>query len=331
MKISFNLIYLVIFSISVLMTSCRDEETEFIQAPAEEALVANSAVADLMQRTATNDGSFDNIVDGANCLSVEFPFTVIVNGLEITINSEADLDTIEDIIDEFEDDEDSIEINYPIIIITSDFTEVTVNSQAELEDLADDCNGENEIDEDIECVDFQYPITASIFNTNNELIETLTISNDEQMYDFIDDLDDDIIVTIQFPITVILSDGTSQSIGTLSELQAVIQNAADDCDEDDDFDFDDDDCNNCSTDSLSDILTACSDWTVDKLERNDQDLEDTYVGYVFNFNSDGSITVDYAGNTYPGSWSSSGTGNNITVSIDIPALPDYNANWLLHE
>lgn len=311
--------------------SCRTEEVESINAPEEEILQANSQVATLMQRTATNDGSSDNIIDGANCFNVQFPVTVIVNGEEIIVNSEADLETIEDIFDEFEDDDDTLVINFPITIILADFTEVIINNYAELENFADDCNGENEFDDDIECIDFQYPITANVFNSNNELIETITITNDNQLYDFIDDIDENDIITIDFPITVILFDGTTQTINSLNELQIVIQNAADDCDEDDDNDYNDDDCNNCTPSALSDVLTSCSDWTIDKLERNDNDLEDNYVGYTFNFASDGTLIVDTGSSMYPGTWSASGTGNNITVVIDIPALPDCNASWNLHE
>lgn len=324
-----NLAFLIL--VTLISFSCRTEEVESINAPEEEVLQANSQVATLMQRTATNDGSSDNIIDGANCFNVQFPVTVIVNGEEIIVNSEDDLDTIEDIFDEFEDDDDTLVINFPITIILADFTEVIINGYSELEDFADDCNGENEFDDDIECIDFQYPITANVFNSNNELIETITITNDNQLYDFIDDIDENDIITINFPITVILFDGTAQTINNLSELQIVIQNAENDCDEDDDNDYNDDDCNNCTTTDLTDILTGCSDWTIDKLERNDNNLEDNYVGYTFNFASDGTLMVDTGSSMYPGTWSANGTGNNITVVIDIPALPDCNANWILHE
>ncbi|MBT8287173.1 MAG: hypothetical protein HKN00_05865 [Flavobacteriaceae bacterium] len=331
MKKSRELIVLFIAFATLTFNSCRDEEVEFVQAPTEETLSASSQVATLMQRTATNDGSFDNIVDGANCISLEFPFTVTVNGIMFTVTSEADLETVEDIIDEFEDDDDSIIINYPITIILSDFTEILINSEDELEDLAEDCNGENEYDDDIECLDFQYPITASIFNTNNELIDTVTITSDEELYNFIDDLDESDIVVVDFPLTVILFDGSSLIVNNLSELEALIEDAEDDCDEDDDFDYNDDDCDSCTTDELSSILTSCSDWIVDKLERNDMDLEDQYTGYLFNFFNDGTISVDTGSNTYPGTWTSAGSGNNIVVTIDIPALPDCNDAWLLHE
>lgn len=331
MKRIFKTTSLLILLITLSVLSCRNEESEFIETPADETLSAASPLASLIRNTTLNDGSVDNIIDGANCLEIEFPFTVIVNGIEIVINSEDDFDTVEDIIDEFEDDIDSIEIEYPITIILSDFTEILVNSEDELEDLADDCLGDNVEDDDIECIDFQYPINASVFNTNNELIQSLTFLNDEQFFDFIDDIDENDLVVLDLPITVIFFDGTTQSINSLAELQAVIENAEDDCDEDDDNDFDDDDCDSCSVDSLTDILTGCTEWEVDKLERNDNDLEDLYVGYAFMFMADGTISVDTGTNIYPGTWSASGTANNIQVTIDIPALPDCSDVWNLHE
>ncbi len=316
---------------TLLVTSCRKEESVLIEGPQNETLKANSAVANLMQRTAMKDGSDDNIVDGANCFSVDFPFTVVVNGMEITVTSEEDLDTVEDIFDEFDDDDDTLEISFPITIILSDFSEVTINSIEEFEDFADECEGENEFDDDIECIDIKYPITASIFNANNELIDTITISSDQELYQFLDNLEDDDIVNVDFPVTLILSDGTEVSVSDLDQLEEVIDDAEDDCDEDDDYDYNDDDCDNCTTDALADFLTGCDSWYVDDLERNDNDLEEQYSGYEFTFLSDGTITVDTGSESFSGTWESNGSGNSITLSINIPDLSDFNADWMLHE
>ena len=132
--------------------------------------------------------------------------------LEIIVDSEEDFDTIEDIFDEFDDDIDELDFIFPITIILSDFTEMYINNATELETLIDDCPGENETDDDIECIDFQYPISYSVFNQNNELIETVTINNDQEHYDFIDNIDDSDIVSINFPLTLILSDGSTVTV-----------------------------------------------------------------------------------------------------------------------
>lgn len=328
---AFKPILLLVLSVMLTMTSCRTEDDLSIDPPTEETITANSTVADLMNRTVFNDGSNDNIIDNASCLSIQFPITVTVNGTTLQINNYDDLDEIEDIFDEFDDDDDNIVISYPITIVFADFTTIEINSDDELEDFAEDCFEDNFDDDDIECIDFQYPITASVYDENNDLINSITINSDNDMYDFIDDLDEYAAVTINFPITVILADGTTLTINNIQELATAIQEADNTCDEDDDNDYDDDDCDNCTTSDLDTVFADCTEWTVDKLERNDNDLEDNYVGYVFEFNNDGSILVTQGTNTYNGTWEASGTGNNISVTIDVTGLPDFNDTWNLHE
>lgn len=331
MKKTLKLLSVFMIGLAVLATSCRSEESELIEAPQNESLEANSRVANLLQRTAQNDGSDDNIIDSASCLDIELPVTVNVNGLEVIVDSEEDLELIEDIFDEFEDDEDELEILFPITIVLADFTEIVIENQDQLEDLAEDCAGENEDDDDIECADIQYPIEASIFDTNNELVGTLSIDDDEELYLFIDDLEDTQIVTIGFPIVVVLSDGTEVEASNLDQLEDILDNAEDDCDEDDDNDYNDDDCDSCDTEQLTDVLTGCDDWYVDKLERNDMDLEDEYTGFLFSFTESGDIEVTDGVDIFQGSWESTGSGNDIVVSINVPELPDFNDEWNLHE
>ncbi|MFH6602868.1 hypothetical protein ACEZ3G_05225 [Maribacter algicola] len=92
-----------------------------------------------------------------------------------------------------------------------------------------------------------------------------------------------------------------------------------------------DDCGNCTNFQLLDVLTACSDWYVDKLERNDEDLEDSLSGYRFNFSNDGTFSAMKGTTSYQGSWESSGTGNDITVLITISDIPEIEETWRLHE
>lgn len=331
MKSLLKNLLLVFFASTLLLTGCRKEESELIQAPTEEVLNPNSMVASLMQRVALVDGSVDNIIDNANCFVINLPVTVIVNGIEVVVNTPADYQLIEDILDESDDDVDTVEIVFPITVTLADFTEVTINNVDEFLALVLTCPGEGDSDDDIECLDFQYPITATVFNTVTEVLETVIIESDAELYAFLEDVGDDEVINIEFPIYVILADGTVVEINSLVELENVIEEAEDSCDEDDDYDYDDDDCEDCTTDDLADLLTGCSPWFVDKLERDDEDLEDDYVGYDFTFTADGDIIVEFGSDTATGTWASEGTGTSITVEIDIADLPDFNANWILHE
>ncbi|WNH08035.1 hypothetical protein [Thalassobellus suaedae] len=94
MKTKLRILLLLPFFALLMVTSCQDEVTE-ITPPAEaEALTATSELTSLMTSTAKLDGSKDNIIDNASCLSIELPVIVIVNGLEITIDSEEDYKVI---------------------------------------------------------------------------------------------------------------------------------------------------------------------------------------------------------------------------------------------
>ncbi|MBF8149139.1 hypothetical protein ITJ86_04480 [Winogradskyella sp. F6397] len=313
------------------MTSCRTEDDLSIDPPTESTLQANSVLASQIQQVTMNDGSIDNIVYNANCFTIQLPISVTINGVELTITNIDDYDDLEDILDEFDDDDDTIDIEFPITIIFADYTETQVNSLDQLEDYADDCNDENEFDDDIECLDFVYPISASVFNTNNEVIETLTFTNDYDLYEFIDDIDEDDLIGFEFPISIVIADGTEIVINNFNELDDAIDEFDDDCDEDDDFDYGDDDCNNCTPSQLQSVLTACSDWHIDELERNDNDLENNYNGYLFNFFADETVTVAWSGNSASGTWIINGTGNDITVTFDIPGFDDINTTWHLDE
>lgn len=314
-----------------ILTSCRTEDDMSIDPPVEETLLANSSIASLMSKTSLNDGSFDNIIDNASCFSVDLPVTVVANGTQIVVDSADDYQTIEDLFDADNNDTDTLDIIFPITVVFEDYTTTVVNTYPELLALIAQCPAENADDDDIECIDFEYPISASIFNENNDLVDTIIINNDNDMYDFIDDLDDFAAVTISFPITVILADGTPLSINSINELEMAIEDAEDTCDEDDDNDYNDDDCDDCTTSNLESILVNCTDWIVEEFEVNDNEIQDQYNGYLFSFETDGTLTITENGNTITGTWSVSGSANNIDFVIDIPALPDFSGTWNLQE
>ncbi len=315
----------------ITFNSCRTEEEEFIQAPDETLLTANSKVASLMLKTASNDGSIDNIIDKSNCFNIKHPFEVTANGEDIIIKSIEDYKIVEYIFDDDDDDIDNLTIKFPVNILLNDFSEVKINTQSQLNSYSNNCNGENEADDDIECIDFNYPMSASVFNSNNDLISTKTFTEDSSLFRFIKNMDSNYFVSINFPITVKLWDDTEIIVNSLYQLESTIDLHKNDCDEDDDYNYNDDDCDDCNVDDLIDYLTSCSNWTVDKLERYNTNYDDAYDGYVFNFFSNGTVSSYWSGITVYGTYTASGSGNNITVSINIPQLPYCNNNWILHE
>ena len=108
MKTKLNYTLLLAFFALLTFSSCQDEVIEITEPNSGETFQADSNLAALISDASINDGSSDNIIDGANELSVNLPITVTANGIEITVNSEEDFDLIEEVFDEFEEDIDEI-------------------------------------------------------------------------------------------------------------------------------------------------------------------------------------------------------------------------------
>ena len=130
--------------------------------------------------------------------------------------------------------------------------------------------------------------------------------------------------------SLVADNGTDTVSGTWS-VDIDDDTSDDSSDDNSDDGIHDDDCNSCTVMQLTDVLTSCSDWFVDKLERNDADLEDGFSGYNFNFSADGEVTVNTGSESYTGSWEASGSGNNIQVVLTLMDLADLQDTWTLHE
>ncbi|MGB6268921.1 MAG: hypothetical protein WBF67_07930 [Olleya sp.] len=254
-----KILFLPVFILLLITVSCQNEESITINPPQEDTVDSNSVTANLMSRTASNDGSLDNIIDYANCLEVVLPVTVIANGETLIIQSVADFDALEAVLDAYNTDDDVVEIIFPITVILNDYTELVLNNQNELNLQIANCNDENEDDEDIECIDFEYPISFSTYNINFQFLDTVVIEDDQSLYNFINALDNSVLATINFPITLITSEEEVIIVNSNEELNSALNEYDGLCDEDDDYDYNDDDEDpfECYTINLSTALESC--------------------------------------------------------------------------
>ncbi len=320
-------VYNTLLILALTLTSCQEEFEPLPQADEQQTIMANSSTAKLVENTVSRDGSFDNIVDGASCFDIRFPYTVRVNGVELTIESVEGLQLIEDIFDEIEDDEDLLEIIFPVTIKLADYTEVTLTNLEELRALAEECI-EGGDDDDIECIDFKYPITLYTFDINEVRTGTVVVESDEDLRKFFAGLEEDDLISIDFPVTLVNYDGMEFIVDSNAELANAIERAKDVCDEDDDNDYNDDDF---PDDRLDICLTACP-WLVKEVERDSQNLTDQYFEYLMNFSKDGSVTVkDRNGNIINGEWSTRHTDQGTKLTLEFDVLVDFTLEWFVYE
>ncbi len=310
MSSKLNSLILLLTIVGIFLSGCQKEVTEIIDPSAEEAFNSSSTVADLVNRTSLNDGSDDNIIDGSSCTQLVLPITVIVNGLEITLDSKEDFNTVEHIIDQFSDDDDVIEILFPVTVILADHSELQLNNKDDLEDLVDQCT-EGGMDDDIECIDFKFPLDISLYDSENQLSDVITIDNDKEMHDFIDDLDDNDVAGFVFPITVVLSDGTEMQVNDNDELEDVLKSAINDCDEDDDNDHNDDDVDDTE---LKNILLE-GQWEITYFF-DDEDETGDFAGYIFTFLDGGVAKAQKGDITTNGSWYANGDDGALELQLN---------------
>jgi len=211
------------------IVSCQQEETEITNPSNEEVIDVNSNLALLLLQTSLNDGSLDDVLDGASCIEINLPVTVTVNNDIITINTPNDILLVEQNINESNTDDDIIEISFPVTITLSDYTNIVVNSEQELLEYVIDCFGEDIIT----CASFQYPISFSIFNTDFQNADTFTIGDDEALYQFLLSISDDeggaIIASLNYPVVIEYENGESISVNTNEELEIAISNGDQNC------------------------------------------------------------------------------------------------------
>ncbi|MDT0607978.1 hypothetical protein [Croceitalea rosinachiae] len=323
-----NLMCIGLLIMALMFTACQEEfEQVGGEVNEQETITASSTTADLITNTASNDGSFDNIVDGASCLAIEFPYTVEVGGIQITIDSREDLHLIEEIFDEFEDDEDILDILFPITITLGDFSELVIESKEALRELAAQCL-EGGDDDDIECIDFVYPITLFTFDINEQETGSVTVNSDRELHLFFKERDDNELISIDFPVTLKKADGTELVVDSNGELANAIEMAKDACDEDDDDDFNDDDF---TKERLDAYLVECP-WEVREVKRDGLNQTDQYLEYLMTFTEDGAVTVkDRMGNILNGEWATRVSDHGILLNLEFDVLVDFTLEWLVYE
>ncbi|NCP61531.1 MAG: hypothetical protein GW839_14740, partial [Flavobacteriales bacterium] len=202
---------------SFVFFSCQKEESEFIDTTPVDTITANSVLATLLQNASQNSGSIDDFIDGTPCSSIQFPYQVIINGQTIIITDATDLAGIANTTS-------PITIVFPITVVFEDFSTLLVINQQELDALVILCQS---LDDSISCLDIVYPITFFVFNSNNEQTGTVVITSDAQLFIFLTTLEDGLFLAIDYPITVILSDGTSVVVTSNNQLQDLIENCVD--------------------------------------------------------------------------------------------------------
>lgn len=268
---------------------CQEEYIEITEPDEEEVVSANDTLAGLIHNVVLKDGSIDNFIDKCNGFSIKFPYKVEINDQVFTINSDEDTNKLKFDFYKYHDD---IEIIFPITIILRDYTEIILNDEDELEALREQFD-ELE-DDDIECVDFIFPIELMTYNITFQKHENVVVKNDLELYNLFDDLEDDIIIEILYPIQLLLFKEDTITVNNNTELQEVISESSDSCDEDDETEFSEEDY------PFMELFTS-NVWTV-SMYSDTSDATSVFMEYTFVFYPNYTLKAEHGQKSIPGEW-----------------------------
>jgi len=313
-----KIILLFLGLISVILFSCQEEKQTVTQ-NSENSFVKSSPIASLIARVSQNETSEDNVLDNNSCFSVKLPVSIYINSQSLTIDSEDDYEEVQDIKDEYSNDNDIVYFAFPITIVYANFQQVTVTSQSQLNGIIAQCGDDSNFNE-IECINFNYPFTINNYNINNQIGSTTTITNDAQLYNFIQNLTESNVVGIAYPITLTNANNQVINVTNNSQLEEAIDNVIDTCDS-----------STPVTSVLADVLTNGS-WYVSYCYY-DYNNTNYYTGYYFTFNPNGTIIAQKNNAIIDGDWDihNENTYQRLDLHFDGDALEELENDWKVLE
>lgn len=271
-----------------MFISCQEEYVDIEEPDKSITISADDHIADLIFKVVLKDGSFDNIIDRCSEISIKFPYSIMIEDQLYSVSSREDIDKI--MMDYF-DLRDDITINYPVTISYSDYSEKIIYNDDELEQIQEQYNIEI-TDDDIECIDFVYPIELSLYDTEYQKTDLIVANNDYDIYSIFDDISN-LIVQFDFPISVKIDENIIRIFNN-DELENEIMNVITGCDEDDDVEFDDEDF------PFEDLLTD-HEWEV-SFYSDTTDETSSFNSYIFNFKSEYTLQVNTGSEIIYGTW-----------------------------
>ncbi|WKL43752.1 hypothetical protein [Flavobacterium sp. ZE23DGlu08] len=312
--------YLLMSFAAIVFISCQNEETLIIQDTTQN-LMAVSPLTSLISRVSQNPTSKDNVLDNSSCFNVHLPVIIIVNGKQITVSDQNDYVTVQSALDAFSNDDDIVNFVYPITIQYQNFKTQLITNSDQLDDVIDNCDEDDGFDE-IDCIHINYPIKINIYNSDNQIANTITIQNDTDLYNFLEDIESNVFISINYPVSITNFNGQNVVITNNSDFENSIEDGIKDCN------------TNSSTGGNQNFTSILTDgtWHV-SYYFDDTDETSNYNGYNFAFNSNGTVVAVKGTNNIGGTWSTFvNSGQDMfLLKFDDSKLDELKDDWKITE
>lgn len=284
---------LILFFFISFFTSCQKEEEEILddsQNPTPANLVVGTPLVNLLARTSQFPTAIDNVLDNSSCFYIQLPVNITVNSQNITVSNQSDYQTVQNIKDANSTDDDVVFFTYPITVKFKDHTTKIINSLNELNNEINNCDDDDDGFDEIDCITINYPISINIYNTDNQIANTITVQNNFQFFNFIDNLSSSVIAAIVYPISVTDSNANNVVVNNNSQLENLIDDSIDDCNS-----------GSGGSNLVFSSVISSGTWRITYFY-DDGDETSDYAGYNFTFNANGTSIATKNLSSINGSW-----------------------------
>lgn len=219
-------IYFLLLANLFLLASCQTEEYEVITDQDQSSMSLDSEVYDLVFRTSMYDGSADDEIDGSPCFSIEFPYTVIVDGEEITISSEAERNAFLAGLAPGALPQD-IELDFPVNIQNAGHQIVTVVNIQQFRGLQQGCrNSLGRNGAPINCARFSFPLRLTSYNRASQQSGSAVLNSQQELFQYLENISSSIVVSFEYPLEMVLGN-RNITIPNQNRLRALLRDCED--------------------------------------------------------------------------------------------------------
>ena len=208
----------IYYILLLIVVSCYDDDNELIIS--ENVSHNTSELTTMVKSMSLHNASFDNVVDNTSCFSLDFPYQLNVNSELKNISSVNDLSEVSE--------EDDVEIVFPININFYNYELHEAINQTDFNLVKNVCAEDFNITSHA-CLDFQYPIEIKEFNDLTESFETFQLNNDKEVYLHFDNLHDNDVYEIEYPIFLIGSNSDPLRIDSNVDFMDVFNSTLQSC------------------------------------------------------------------------------------------------------
>jgi hypothetical protein len=303
----------------LFLLSCQSEIEEQ-DYNAQGTVTKVSPLTSYLQRVAMVKTVHDNIIDRSTYCTIKLPYTVVVNNVNIAVNTTADYQKVVDNINANNADNDIVKIDFPVTMVYYNYYEKIIPNEADFNSLIDYWNLHPDLLSKINGLNINYPITINIYNSANQVASSESIISDHVFFNFIKNLNESQYISLSYPISIVDYNYQTRSITNNLDFENAIKYAIDNCPE-----------NNIVALDFVETITKGS-WGIPYFF-DDSEKTSSYAGYSFIFKSDKSVVATKGTISETGQWESKVQNGVRELKLDFSTelLSKLNDNWKLFE